>query len=273
MRTRHLLVALLLAVPATSVAAQAANAGRATFQMSIHIPDSLQSPIPISGDLSVQMEMLTDGKRIAVDILPGASSSMPMLAGMRVKVVFGIGGDTLHVGVVLPPELSAMAGGGSGIRMDMPLGMLTADNPLLGGMMDSIKKTMADSMKKIAPTYRKLKTTSTVAGLRCDEWETVVLGDTTRTCVIPTPAALTALMDRFKTMSGMGKLMEQIPGMADIQKKAYDGAQVTAIRTINAKSGLRMELTSFTPGAPPADAFELPAGLMAMPMPGGGGQR
>ena len=50
-----------------------------------------------------------------------------------------------------------------------------------------------------------------------------------------------------------------------------EAAPMTAIRTTNAKRGMRMELTNYTPGAPDATQMDLPAGLQPMSMPGGGG--
>src|ERR1019366_3322514 len=80
-------------------------------------------------------------------------------------------------------------------------------------------------------------------------------------------------------MTGLQNLMAQMPGLADMQKPAYGGREMTAIRTINVKMGIRMELTSFTPGVPDATQLALPDGLTLMPMPalptkpGGGGRQ
>jgi hypothetical protein len=266
-----LILALVSTAPSLS-SAQGLAAGRATFQMTVHIPDSVKSPLPIAGDFSAQIDMMTDGRNVAVEVVPDASQ--PMMAGMHIRVIFALGGDTAHVGVILPPQMAAMAGGGSGIRMDVPVAMMGADNPLFGAMMDSISKTMTDSL----PVYRKLGTTATVAGIRCEEWESVFRNDTIHTCVIATPPALLALQSRVRQMSGIGSLLAQVPGMADLERKAYNGEHVVPIRTTNAHSGMHMELTGFTPGAPDAAMFQLPADLQLMPMPalpgkpaGGGG--
>ena len=272
----RLATALLLA-SASPLVAQGAPAGTATFQMTIHLPDSLKTPIPLAGDMSFQMIMMTDGHRVAMEILP--STSQPLMAGMHLKATFTIGADTLHVGILLPAETAAAAGGGSGMRVDVPVSLLGAGNPLLGKMMDSVTRTMTDSLGKFLPAYRRLGTTATVAGITCEEWETVVLSDTTRTCVIATPPAVLALLERFKTMTGFATMLARIPGMADLQKQAYGGKQVIPIRTVNTKLGMRLELTSFTAGAPDAAVFELPADLQVMPLPtmpakpAGGGQQ
>ena len=51
---------------------------------------------------------------------------------------------------------------------------------------------------------------------------------------------------------------------------------MTSIRTINVKTGLRLELVSYKPGAPDAAAFDLPPNLLPFPgspgsKPAGGG--
>lgn len=274
--TNHVLFALLV-VTAAPLAAQNGVAGSATIQLSIHLPDSTKVPgvpIPISGDLTTQMTFMTDGMRLAMEVLPNMSGTGPG-AGMRVKLVFSPAGDTIHIGMILPPELAKAAGGAPGMRIDMPVSMLGAANPLFGRLMDSVARTMTDSLGKAMPTYRALGTTAVVAGIRCQEWEMVVRADTTRSCVIPTPPALLVLQEKFKDMTGMATLMAQIPGIASLQKEAYGGKQVVPLRTVNSKTGMRMELTAFTAGAPDPAVFELPSDLQVIPMPGkpGGGQR
>jgi hypothetical protein len=259
------LLSLASTVPAM---AQSNAAGRVTFQVTVHIPDSMATAMPIRGEISMQMDLMTDGKQVAFELVPSAAA---IPAGMRIKLIYPLGGDSVHVGVMLPPEMTGMTGGAPGLRMDLPTSMMSASNPLLAGIMDSAAKKATDAAGK-PPRYRKLGTTSTVAGLRCEEWEAVVNTDTTLTCVIPTPSALLAMQAQFKKASGMGDLMDKIPGMADLQKQAYNGAQVTPIRMSNSKSGMHMELLSYTPGAPNPDVFTLPANLQAMPMPGGGGR-
>jgi hypothetical protein len=235
--------------------------------MTMKLPDSLKAAGSLGGKFDMQMTAMTDGHRVAMEMIPNIS--MPMMAGMRMKYVFAIGGDTMHVGILLPPEMAAATGGGSGMRMDMPMSMMGAGNPLLGSIMDSIRKAMTDSLGKgmPQPLYRSLGISSIVAGLRCQEWEALAMGDTTRVCVIPTPPALVALLAQFKMVTGLQSMMAQFPGMAEMEEQAFGGQRMTAIRMVMAKSGMRMELTNFTPGVPDAALMELPDGLQPMPMP------
>jgi hypothetical protein len=254
-----LLVGFAIAPP---VAAQSAAAGSATFQITTQLAASSQAAAVVGSDLTMQITVMTDGHRVAMNIVPSISQS-PM-AGTQIKMIFTPGIDSVHMGILLPPELAA-AGGGIGMRMDGPMSMMGSANAMLGGIMDSVGKAIGK------PTYRALGKTSTVAGISCEEWETVAMDDTTLTCVIPTPPALLAMQNQLKTMSGMGAMMAQIPGMADLEKTAYGGRAMTAIRTIDTKRGMHMELTNYTPGAPDPTQMDLPAGLQSMPMPGGGG--
>ncbi len=247
---------------APPLGAQSVGAGSATFQITTQLAASSQAAAVVGSDLTMQMTLMTDGHRIAMHMVPSMPQS-PM-AGTQIKMVFTPGVDSVHMGILLPPEMAA-AGGGIGMRMDGPMSLIGSANAMLGGMMDSVGKAIGK------PTYRSLGKTSTVGGISCEEWETVTMDDTTLTCVIPTPPALLAIQNQVKTMSGIGAMMAQIPGMANLEKEAYGGRAMTAIRTIDTKHGMRVELTNYTPGAPDPAQMELPAGLQPMRLPGGGG--
>jgi hypothetical protein len=262
---------LCLFAAASPLAAQAA-VGTVEFKMSVHVPESAGVPVPGGTFVTMQMTAMSDGHRVAMEIVPTVLSSPT--SGMLIRMLFTPGSDSIHLGIIFPPEMAAAAGGGSGMRMDGPISMLGGGNPLLAGIMDSVGKAMKDSLAKggVRPSARSLGTTSTVAGISCEEWESVAMGDTTRTCVIPTPPAVQALQDQFKSKSGMGALMGQIPGMAEMEKTAYGGRAMTPVRMDSRRTGMHMEFVKYTPGAPDPARMELPAGLRQMPgMPGGGG--
>jgi hypothetical protein len=244
--------------------------------MSVHLPESAGLPVPGGSFVTMQMTAMADGHRVAMEIMPTVLSS-PMMTGMVIRMIFTPGSDSMHLGIIFPPAIAAAAGGSTGMRMDAPMSMIGAGNPLLAGLMDSIGKAMKDSLAKsgVRPNARSLGTTSTVAGVSCEEWESVAMGDTTRTCVIPTPPAVQALQDQFKSKSGMGALMGQIPGMAEMEKTAYGGRAMTPVRMDSRRTGMHMEFVKYTPGAPDPARMELPAGLTPMPagMSGGGSLR
>ena len=259
------LLSVLILLPIVRVAplvAQGTTGGSVTFHVKAHVPDSVAA-MTGSPNVDTRMTVATDGQRFAMDIELGTTGPT---AGMHVKMIFAVGADSVHMGIMMPPELAASTGT-SGMRMDMPMSMMGAGNPLLSGLMDSVSKALVN------PTYHSLGSTATVAGVRCAEWIMVSGIDTMRTCVIPTPPELTALQEKMNKMTGMKEMLAQLPGMADMQRKAYDGKAMTPIRAINGKAGTTMELESFFAGAPNPATFELPADLQPMPFPGkpGGG--
>jgi hypothetical protein len=270
---RFLVVAIACAAP---LAAQTPAAGTASFEMSVNLPDSNPAAAMLGSTMHLRMTGMTDGRHVAIIMAPDAAQSM--MAGMTVTMVYAIGGDTAHVGIVMPSM--AGAGGGTGMRMDLPISAISAEMSQFGAKIDSAARNAIDSLGKLQPIYRDLGTTDTVAGLRCENWEAVGLADTVRTCVVPTPSGLASLMKQLKQTSGLDSLLARIPGITNLQKQAYGGQNMTALRVTSTKSGMRMQLTHFDSAVPDSSTFILPAGLRPMAMPmlpgkpaGGGGTR
>jgi hypothetical protein len=71
-------------------------------------------------------------------------------------------------------------------------------------------------------------------------------------------------------------MLDQVPGLADVTKAAYGGRDMLAIRIVNARTGMRMELLKYSATPPDATLFDLPAGLQPLPSgmgnPFGGGK-
>ena len=73
------------------------------------------------------------------------------------------------------------------------------------------------------------------------------------------------------------QLLDQMPGLGDAAKQAYVGRDMTSIRTVNVKTGMVIELKSYTAGVPDAALLDLPPNLQPLPgglgikPPGGGG--
>ncbi|MGH7594610.1 MAG: hypothetical protein ACRELE_12275, partial [Gemmatimonadales bacterium] len=255
-RTSAIALFILIVGPVlagNSLFAQAGVAGTATYHMKMHLPDAVAAK---AGSAEVDMQMIgaTDGHRFAMDMVMGGDGRM---AGMETKIIFTIGGDSVHIGLMMPPLLAAQSGM-AGTRMDLPVSMMGAGNPTLAGILDSVSKAIVN------PIFRALGTTAVVGGLKCAEWEMVAGNDTTRTCVIPMPAPILALKETMSTVSGMQALLANLPGMAEMQRKAYDGKPMIPLRTTNTRTGMTMEFVSFVPGPPVASAFELPADLRTM---------
>lgn len=233
--------------------------GTATFHLKMHAPPNAAAML--GDELEMEMTGATDGRHVAMNMVIIDAGAM---TGMHTTVIFALGGDSVHIGIVMPP---ALANGMPGMRMDLPVAMLGSSNPILGHVMDSVNNAMKDAV------FRPLGTSATVAGFSCAEWEMVAGTDTTRTCVVPTSPALLALQARVRQMSGFDAMLAQFPGMAGVVRNAYGGTPMTAIRSSNARTGLVMELVSVVPEMPDKSVFELPADLKVMPLPGGGGNR
>ncbi|MGH7523264.1 MAG: hypothetical protein ACREK8_03070 [Gemmatimonadales bacterium] len=255
---RSILATLVVCVAGVSTAAaqDTVAIGTVTFHLKMHAPPNAVAML--GEELEMEMTGATDGQHVAMNMVMTGAGTM---TGMSTRVIFALGNDTVHMGIVLPPPL---ANGMPGMRMDVPTAMLGAGNPILGHIMDSVSKALKD------PVFRSLGTVATVAGITCAEWEMVAGTDTTRTCVIPTSPALLALQQRMGQMTGFHSMLMQLPGMAEMMRTAYGGKPMTAIRSINARTGTTMELVSVAPGVPDKSIFELPPDLQVMPYPGGG---
>ena len=276
-RRSVVLASLAAALAAAPVSAQLPT-GMLVVGVHAKLPDSLKN-MPVPGGTSIDLEftVMSDGHRVAVELAPGAGliAAMPMLSGIRVHAMYAMGVDSLHAGVVLPP---ALAGGTPGYRVDVSLKMLDSLRRAGSHLLDSLGTKLADSVGKMLPhpTYRSLGTSATVAGIRCEEWQTIVAKDTMETCVIPTPLMLHMMQEYVKNALGAQRLIDQVPGLSEAARQAYGGREMTSIRTTNARTGLRVELVSFTSTPPDAARFDLPPGLLPMPgksgsKPAGGG--
>jgi hypothetical protein len=278
-RHRQVLPALIASCIAFSpLSAQIAQTGTITIGMHVKLPDSLKTPVPLTGGLDIQLTLLSDGHRVALDLTLGGNPALPMLEGARLHALYQPGTDTVHAGVLLPPALAGMANGAAGFRVDLPLTALDSMKRTASHVMDSIGTKLADSLRVKMPTvtYRSLGTTATVAGVRCEEWETVAGADTIDNCVIPTPAPIKAALDFIKQASGAQQMLDQVPGLAAATKAAYGGRDMMPIRSTNARTGMRMELLKYSSTPPDAALLDLPAGLQPLPSgmgnPFGGGK-
>jgi len=262
MTSRHLAVVLAVAA-AAPLAAQGTLVGTATFHMTMHVTAGTPggAALPPGTEMEAEMTYATDGRHFVMQNVMN-SSSVPMMSGMMTRMIFTVGSDSIHMGIVMPPEIAAQTGS-IGTKMDLSMAQLTAAGKPAAALMDSVVRANAGR------TYRALGTTATVAGITCQEWESIAAGDTTRSCVIPTPPALAAMQEQFKTFQSAA-ILSNMPGLDAMQKQAYGGQAVTPIRTTSTRTGMVLELTKYSATAPDPAMMQLPAGLTVMAMPGGG---
>ncbi|HEY4101982.1 MAG TPA: hypothetical protein VGM20_14010 [Gemmatimonadales bacterium] len=270
---RPIAIGCAFVLAGSPLAAQGVPAGRVVLSVTTHLPDSLKSRVPIGDSITLRISAATDGKRFAFGITPGELAAMPMLNGISVRAIYDKGADSLHIGILVPPSMAAMAGGGPGMRIDLSTSTIDSALKTVSGKLDSAASHGIDSaamraMHPPMPAMRSLGTTSTVAGMQCANWETITANDTVITCVIPTPAAIQAFQEQFKAKMGLAKLMERYPQLAQMQEQAYGGKPMTPIRMSESRLGMHMELVSITLGEPDPAEFQLPADLKPMPLPG-----
>ncbi len=256
---------LLLAATVLVTAPLTAQTGTSSWAVTVTVPDSLQAMLQGTNQFDMRLTMATDGQRLAMQVEPGpemiARSTTTDLSGVRFQAILNASGDTLSLGIVLPPALAtAMGATGVGYRLDLPLDSLN----LPDGAADSLRERMADS-NRVHPVDTGER--ATVAGLPCEEWRAVndSTGGTFTMCMTDPPAALKAATDvmerhfpRFVTM--MEKLSAE-------QRAEFGGRKLVPIRMVmQDDQRMTMELLSLSDAAPDPSFFTLPLDLQPFPM-------
>ncbi len=250
---RFPLISLALALAGTG--SLAAQGGTAVVLIDGTIPDSMRSgpAAVLPANFDMRFTVAFDGKQVGVQMEPGdqmKASLGEQMEGFRVVALWRVGVDSLHVGVLLPPELTAMMGGGSGFRMDLALPSVP----------DSLA-VRTDTMM----AWTDLERTSTVAGVTCHEWRGVAKADTMDFCIAPvTEAGLQAALGNVRNLMGFKALVGgATPSTRNGKPDPESGLPIRMItRGANA---VRMELQQWIPGTPDASLFRLPDGLEPLP--------
>lgn len=254
----------LLAVPV------AAQSGTTVWSMRMDLADSMQSKVGGLSVIDMRWTLATDGTRLGfqVDFGPEMAAAMPNMdfSAMRMQAVIHPGGDSVSVGVVLPPEIAASMGGGIGLRLDMAIPD-TIRNPAMPDL-DSLMATNQGQQPSVVNTGRR----STVAGIACEEWEvtpqqpdSMPLSGKMQMCLtdqVPALRAFTALFERY-----MPDLGVDFGEMKEMGRKWFGGRDLVAIRTvIGDNQDIVVQLESATSTAPDASFFVLPEGLQPFPI-------
>ena len=242
----------LLAAAAVPAAAQ----GTAVIAIDGAIPDSLRTgpaaALPPSFDM--RFTVAFDGKQFGMQRELGDQMQAGLgeqMAGFRVVALWRNGVDSLHIGILLPPELSAMTGGGAGFRIDMPVPSVP------DSLIDGSDTTM---------TWTDLKRTAVVAGVTCHEWQGVAKADTVDFCVAPvTDAALEQALGNVRGLPAFRALVGNATPSTRNGKLGPEGGM--PIRMVSrGPNAVRMELQQWIPGMPDASLFKMPEGLEPFPM-------
>jgi hypothetical protein len=183
---------------------------------------------------------------------------------VRVNAVVHSGGDSVSIGMILPPELAAQMGGGIGLRMDMAIPDSLTGFPAPN--VDSIMEANQGDQPDVVNTGR----TSTIAGITCQEWEvtpkvvsdSMPFGEKMQMCVTESVPALSAFTSLFeKYMPNMGVDFGE---MKKLGRKWFGGRDVVAIRSVVGEIVVQLESSSNT--APDPSFFVLPDGLQPFPV-------
>jgi hypothetical protein len=236
------------------------------MHMTIHLPDTLAAKLPgASGPMNITLMAATDGKRFAVDISLPAGGAMPMFAGMHVRAIYDPAIDTIHAALLMPDMGTGSAGG---YKLDLPTStfasMKSMFDTTMNKAMDSAMKKMRDSAIVVnAP--RALGTSEVVAGISCENWQNVAIGDTVTACMTPESPAMKDYRTRFLAATGMQKFVDQAMGMYGNGPKPFNGRDMIMIKMHDGKTGTSMELTQASSAMPDPALFQLPANLMPAP--------
>ncbi len=251
----------------TPLASQQGPVGTAEFVTRVSLPDSLKAKVPLGDTIEIRVAVMGDGHRYAADISTGPT--MTMFPNAHLRVIVNIERDSVRLSAIVPAELRMLTGGVPGYQVSVPLSMIDSLARSARHLLDSVSHKMVDSIKSTTRTVslRNRGSTSVVAGVRCEEWQTISGVDTADVCLVPTPASIVAVKTYFKQLFGIDALMAQIPALAAMTKDAFGGRDMTSIRMVNAKYRVRVELLRVS-GERPGDAeFDVPNNLLLVPLP------
>lgn len=263
--------ALAVALVAPAVAGAQ---GTLVFAMTGQLPDTVkqmsQGMSPESIDL--RMTFAYDGNRTAMQLQAGPEMVIPGatfdISSIRLNVIFSKVTDSMHIGVVLPPEITAQLGGGIGFRVDLKI---PDSLPMPGGLsVDSIMAETTDTMT--LPKGVNTGRTARVAGMTCEEWEFTIpegqteMGETIAMCLTANQGLMKQMMDDFMNMPMMrGFKMEKLHART---REMFGGRDLIPIRMVmrEGTKSFKFELVSLSNGAPDASFFTLPVDLQPFPL-------
>lgn len=263
MRLTLLAFASLLAAPL------AAQSGTTVWSIRMPIPDSLQGQTMGLTDVDLRLTLGTDGRRVGMqfDFGEAMAAALPTMdvSAMRIQATTSAGGDSVSIGVVLPPELAAMMGGGIGMRLDLAI---PDSLDLRGWDLDSLVEANQREQPKPINTGR----TDTVAGIACEEWR--IPTEPTAETPNPVPAHL-CLATSVPALSAFNTAVErQLPGFAGrfaqwktAAREWFGGRDLVVVRSvIGEDEPIVVQLESVSAAAPDPSFFTLPMGLNPLPL-------
>jgi hypothetical protein len=239
--------------------------------MRMKMPDTLSARAGGLSEIDMRMTMATDGERLGMQVDFAETMATAItgfdLSAMRLNAVVHSGGDSVSIGIIMPPEMAAMTGGGIGMRLDMAI-----PDKLEGFPVPNFDSLMAENQGE-EPVVTNTGRTMMVAGVRCEEWDitpqqpadSIPFGGAMHICVaenIPSVEAFTTVAEKYLPDMGFdfGKLKEQ-------GRKWFGGRELTAIRMVMGHDEeIVFQLESSSNTAPDPSFFTLPDGLQPFPV-------
>lgn len=256
-----------LVAAALCIAPAAAQSATTVWSFRASLPDSLQARTMGLTEVDFRVTMATDGQQLAMQFEPGAGLAQSMstmdVSGMRLQVIVPAAGDSVIVGVVLPPEIAAQMGGGIGWR----LGFAIPDSVTLPFIdADSIA---AAQENQEAPV--RTGRSDVVAGFACNEWTMAIAGDSAGAprqqatlCIADSLPMVTRITDAINRR--LPKMGYDIKQWIDNSATMFGNPNAAMLRaTFEGDSPLTVQLESATATAPDPSFFALPAGLQPVP--------
>lgn len=264
---RLLLAGLLLAAPPV-----AAQAGTMVWSVRGNLPDTVETMAGLS-EFELVFTVGTDGARLGTQMTVGPTMAAAIaaidLTTARFQAVVNAAGDSLSLGVVLPPDLAAQMGGSIGFRLDIAI----PDSLPLPVPTMNIDSLLEAADEGVMPQVTNTGRTDTVAGVPCEIW-------TMQPALDSLPAdsmAITmCLAEPSPVMTAINDLMrERVPSigldldeMKEAGKRFFGGRELVPVMMVLDIGGqdVVVRLMSVSAEAPDPSFFTLPEGLQPFPI-------
>jgi hypothetical protein len=185
---------------------------------------------------------------------------------MRVQAILNAVTDSLSVGIIIPPELAAMAGGGIGFRFDLAI----PDPEALREMIpDSLVGEIEQATEEDGARFENTGTTAVVAGVACEEWLVTPIQEDevgrVRMCLAEPPAAMRTLLDSYKQF--LPDADNPFSALLTKGRQRFGGRDLLAMRVmIEGVNPMTFEVISISDTSPGVGFFELPIDLEPFPI-------
>ena len=250
MRFASRLTPAALLFPAAVAAQASPPAPVGTVVVGVHVTPRQTASTAMFGGAVLKLTAGSDGQRTSVTIaFDSVSGSGAFLNGAWLRSLTRQGDDSIDLLAALPATLRAMLPPtiiGDSTSQGLRLRLSTRST-------DSIVQN--DSLVKDSSRATPTGVMRTVAGTRCEDWNVISGSDTAVVCMAAQTAAMAPLI-RWATakLHLDGPRGQRLAGV-------FGGRKLIPLRAVSGDSSAVVEVLSASADAPPAGAFEIPAGF------------